>query len=29
MAKLAASPEELREQFGPHLQYAPPGGWTG
>jgi assimilatory nitrate reductase catalytic subunit len=28
VAKLAASPEELRERFGPHLQYTPPGGWT-
>jgi len=28
VAKLAASPEELRKRFGPHLQYAPPGGWA-
>src|SRR5215469_11436658 len=28
MAKLPAAIEELNEQFGPHLQYAPPGGWS-
>lgn len=28
MAKLPASPEQLFQQFGPHLQYTPPGGWS-
>jgi assimilatory nitrate reductase catalytic subunit len=28
VAKLPASAEELREQFGPHLHYTPPGGWS-
>ncbi len=27
MAKLPASPESLRERFGPHPAYIPPGGW--
>jgi len=27
MAKPPASAEALKEQFGPHLQYVPPGGW--
>ena len=28
MAKLPASAEDLREQFGPHLHSTPPGGWS-
>jgi assimilatory nitrate reductase catalytic subunit len=28
VAKLPASAEELREQFGPHLYNTPPGGWS-
>jgi assimilatory nitrate reductase catalytic subunit len=28
VAKLPASPETLAEQFGPHLHYSPPGGWS-
>lgn len=28
MAKLSASPEELRERYGPRLHYTPPGGWS-
>ena len=28
MAKLHASAKQLREQFGPHLHYTPPGGWS-
>src|SRR6478672_6421294 len=27
MAKAPASEESLKEQFGPHLNYVPPGGW--
>ena len=27
MARLPQSSEELEKQFGPHLNYAPPGGW--
>src|SRR5678816_368569 len=27
MAKAPVSEEKLREQFGPHLNYTPPGGW--
>ena len=27
MAKRPASEELLKEQFGPHLNYVPPGGW--
>jgi assimilatory nitrate reductase catalytic subunit len=29
MAKIPVSTEKLNEQFGPHLNYEPPGGWTG
>ena len=29
MAKLPASIERITEQFGPHLNYDPPGGWRG
>lgn len=29
MAKLPTSPEALRDSFGPHLNYEPPGGWRG
>ena len=28
MAKSPGSLEQLREQFGPHLNYTPPGGWS-
>jgi assimilatory nitrate reductase catalytic subunit len=28
LAKLPESAEELRERFGPHLHYTPPGGWS-
>jgi assimilatory nitrate reductase catalytic subunit len=28
LAKLPASPEQLRDRYGPHPQYKPPGGWT-
>ena len=27
MAKAPLSEEALKEQFGPHLKYVPPGGW--
>ncbi len=27
MAKVPVSEEKLKEQFGPHLNYTPPGGW--
>ena len=27
MAKAPISEEALKEQFGPHLKYVPPGGW--
>ena len=27
MAKLPSSPDALAAQFGPHLNYVPPGGW--
>ena len=27
MAKAPVSEETLKEQFGPHLNYVPPGGW--
>lgn len=27
MAKAPISEEALKEQFGPHLNYVPPGGW--
>ncbi len=29
MAKAPASEEMLKQQFGPHLNYVPPGGWKG
>lgn len=29
MAKLPTSIEKITEQFGPHLNYEPPGGWRG
>ncbi|MBS1717633.1 MAG: molybdopterin oxidoreductase family protein [Armatimonadetes bacterium] len=29
MAKLPTSPEALIQEFGPHLNYEPPGGWQG
>src|SRR6476661_938342 len=29
MAKAPISEEALKEQFGPHLNYVPPGGWKG
>ena len=28
MAKIRRNVEQLREQFGPHLNYTPPGGWS-
>jgi len=28
MAKSPATPQQLREQFGPHLNYTPEGGWN-
>jgi hypothetical protein len=29
VAKLPAAVEELKEKYGPHLNYNPPGGWQG